>query len=406
MRRLVPAAAAALLLAAGCAPAPRPPEEIVFWQFAPPAALEPLVRRFEAENPGLRVRVEHVDRAAVADSVDAALAAGAPPDLCELDGAPMRAFLDSGELSDWSAGVADQRDSLRGWEACRVGDAIYGMPWRVSPRALYWNRDLFARAGLDPDRAPGTWDALVAAAARIQRLRGGVHGYGLATGDSLATLPEFLSFAWGNGGEVLSAAGDSVRFDSPANVQALELALRLRRVGLQARGDSLDREFAAGRLGLRVAGSDLASRLEREVPGLRFGVAPVPARVADADTAAPFADVSVLASFARSRHKEHALRLARFLVRPGNSVEAYAAAPDGLPANAGADTLEWFRGRPREALLASQVSRARFAPAHPAWDRMQRALEDELDRALRGEQGADSAVAHAGARLAMLVGRR
>lgn len=400
------AAAAALLLAVGCAPTPRPPEDVVFWQFGPPAVLEPLVRRFEGENPGVRVRLERVDRWTVADSVNAALAAGTPPDLCELGGGAMRALLESGRLSDWSAGVADQRDSLRGWETCRVGDALYGMPWRISPCVLYWNRDLFARAGLDPGAAPRTWDELVVAATRIQRLRGGVHGYGLAIGDSAGMLPEFLSFAWGNGGEVLSAAGDSSRFDSPANEQALELELRLRRAGLRAEGDSLDREFAAGRLGLRVAGPELAARLDREAPGLRFGVARVPGRTADADTSAPYATVRVLASFTQSRHKEHALRLARFLVRPDNAVAAYAAAADGLPSNAAADTLAWFRARPREALFAAQAARARFAPALPAWNRMGRALEDELERALRGDQGADSAVARAGARLATLAGRR
>jgi len=405
MKRLGRAGAvAALLLAAGCTPADKPPEEIVFWQSAPVAALEPLVRRFESENPGLRVRVEQRNGADVPDSLAAALEEGRPPDLCELDGEQMRGLLDGGALSDWSAGVADQRDSLRGWEACRVGDAIYGMPWRISARVLYWNRGLFARAGLDSGRAPGTWDQLLAAASRVQRLGGGVHGYGLATGDSVALLPEFLSYAWGNGGEVLSAGSDSSRFDSPANVQALELALRLRRASLQADGERLDREFAAGRLGLRVADSRFATRLDREAPGLRFGVAPVPGR--EAGKSAPFADVRVLASFTKSRHKEHALRLARFLVRPGIAVEAYAAHPDGLPANAGSDTLAWFRERPREALLAAQAGRARFAPAHAAWAEMEKAIEAELDDALRGEQSPDSAVAGAAVRLAELVGRR
>lgn len=407
MRRLGPAgAAAALLLAAGCAPAARPPEEMVFRQFAPVEAIEPLVRRFEAENPGLRVRVERLDRAGAADTIAAALAAGNPPDLCELDGVQVRAFLDTGALSDWSAGIADQRDSLRGWEACLVGDAIYGMPWRISARVLFWNRLLFARAGLDSSRAPATWDQLLAAASRIQRLRGGVHGYGLPAGDSLAMLPEFLSFAWGNGGEVLSAGRDSSRFGSPENTQALEFLLRLRKAGLQADGERLDREFAAGRLGLRVADSRLAARLDREAPGLRFGVAPVPARAAGAGASAPFADVSVLVSFTRSRHKEPALRLARFLARPGNAVEAFAAHPDGMPANAGADSLVWFREHPREALLAAEAGRARFAPAHAAWAGMERTIEDEIERALRGEKPADSAVTGAAVRLAELVGRR
>lgn len=395
------AAAAALLLAAGCAPAPKPPEELVFWQSGPPAALDSLVRRFEAANPGLRVRVTQVAPAAAAESLAAALAAGRPPDLCELEGVGLRALLADGSLSDWSAGIADQRDSLLGWDACRVGDALYGMPWRLSPRVLYWNRDLFARAGLDPDRAPATWDRLLAAAARVQRLGGRVRGLGLESADSAASVPEFLAFAWGNGAELLSAAGDSVRLDSPEAREALAFVVRLARGALRAGGPELDEAFAAGRLGLRIAGPELATRLGREAPRLGFGVAPVPTR--EGGPGAPYADVRVLASCARSRHKEQALRLARFLGRAEQAVEAHAAHADGVPAIAGADTLEWFRARPREALFAAEAARARFAPAHPAWPDMERALAAELAAALDGAAPADSALARAAARMTPLA---
>lgn len=397
-------AAVALVATAGCAPPARAPEPLVFWQSGPPEAIEPLVRRFEAENPALRVRVETVPRRAMPDSVALALAAGRPPDLCELDGTRMPALLASGALSDWSAGVADQRDSLNGWEACRVGDALYGMPWRVSPRVLLWNPALFARAGLDSSRAPVTWDELLAAATRLRRAGRGVHGYGMAAGDSGAVLPEFLTYAWSNGGSVLSAAADSSRFDSPRNVEALEFLARL---GETARRDStagLAAEFAAGRLGLLVTDARVALRLARAAPPPGFRIAAVPAPAGA--TARPFGEACVLVSFTRSRHKEHALRLARFLVRPANAVDASALGAEGLPANAGADTLDWFRARPVDALLATEAGRARFARAHPAWGAMAGAIDEEVERALLGEKSAARAVADASARIAALAARR
>lgn len=407
MRRAAQAWLAALLALAGaCAPAPRPPEELVFWQFAPAAALAPAVRRFEAQNPGVHVRVERLARAGAADSVAAAIASGHVPDLCEVEGEHMPPLLASGALSDWSAGVADQRDSLLGWELCRVGDAIYGMPWRLSARMLFWNKDLFARAGLDTAKAPATWEQLVAAASRVQRLGTGVHGYGIVLGDSGASFPEFMSFAWANGGEVLSAGLDSSRFDSPAVVEALALQLRLRRAGLAASADSLDSEFASGRLGMRVQSSRMVARWERQARGLRLGLAAVPAPAARRDSVAPFGDGDVLVSFTRSKHKEHALRLARFLVRPENAFATIAGEGEGLPSNAGADTLEAIRGRPRAAFVARQIARARFAPGRPAWYEMQRAIEREVGAALSGDKPAKQAVADAGGRIAELLGRR
>lgn len=318
----------------------------------------------------------------------------------------MRGLLGTGALSDWSAGVADQRDSLVGWEACRVGDALYGMPWHVSPRRLFWNAELFARAGLDPAKAPPTWDALLAAAARVQRLGRGVRGYGLADGDSAAVVAEFLSYAWANGGAVLGPAADSACFDSAPNVETLAFLLKLRHAGSRDSLPALDAAFANGRLGLRLADAGYGTRLAREAPGLRFGAGPVPVPATAKGPDAPYGEVTLLASFARSRHKEHALRLARALVRPEDAVEAFARAGGAPPANAGADTLEWFRAHPHEAALAAEAGRARFARAHPAWAEMTGAIAGQIGRAMRGEATAAEAVAEAGSRVAQLAGRR
>src|SRR5262249_44867219 len=148
------------------------------------------------------------------DSITAALH-GQPPDLCQLHAADLSGFLTRNALSDWSAGVADLRAGLRGWEMCMVGDAIYGLPWLLRTDALYFDKALMAKAGLDSTRAPDDWEELRAAAARIQRLGGGVHGVGVPAGDSGATLDRLLPFVWANDGDLLSAKLDSSRFGSP-----------------------------------------------------------------------------------------------------------------------------------------------------------------------------------------------
>jgi hypothetical protein len=129
-----------------CAPAK---QEVVFWQFWPVEVVQPLIDQFEKENPGLEVRMEQLTWQSGLEKITAAMASGNVPDLCELGSTWMPRMLDSGQLADWSAGVADLRPALRGWELCSIGDAIYGMPWVMGTRALFFNRTLFARAGLD-----------------------------------------------------------------------------------------------------------------------------------------------------------------------------------------------------------------------------------------------------------------
>ena len=386
-------------LAGACARPAAPPDEIVFWQRGPEGALAPIVARFEAGHPGLRVRVERVAAGGDSARLAAALASGEPPDLCQIASARMPELLASGRLCDWSAGVADLRDSLVGWPLCTEGDAIYGLPWLLDPEILHVDRDLMRRAGLDPAHAPETWPELAADAARIQRLGHGVHGFGVADGDAPGWAPALLPLFWSNGGELFSDKLDSSRVDSPENLEALEFALKLRRTGLVAPPDSLAREFERGRLGFVIAPASGAA-------GARAhgAVALVPRPAAGRGEHASLATGEVLVSFTSSRRKESALRLARFLSRPENALPA-ALAQGLVPATPGADTSALLRGRPREQLVLRQLAHARFEPARPAWSAVQDSLEAALGGALAGRRNAREALADADQRLAALLRR-
>lgn len=409
MKRLLPvllsAPLALLALSLSCTPQKKV-DEVVFWEFWPVDVIQPLVTRFEAENPGLEVRIEQLTWDNGRDKITAAVAAGTPPDLCELGSTYMPRFLASGALVDWSAGVADQRDSLRGWPLCKTGDAIYGLPWVLGTRALFYNKALFARAGLDSTKPPATWDELHAAAAKIQKLGGGVHGYGVSLNDRQKLFKKFMPFAWGNGGEILSAGLDSSRFDSPQNVEALQFYLSLRAVGTMGLQDQLDQSFKEGKLGLQISGGWLFKQIAKEAPGLRYGVALVPRPAADRGENASFAGGEVLVSFTRSKRKEAALRLARFLVRPENALALATSAQSVQPASVGADTLPFYRDRPEQAAMIRQFATAHFTPNHPEWDAMEQAIEEEVEQALYDRKSAAQAVHDASARITELAGKK
>lgn len=403
-RAAMAALATAALAISGCARTSQV-REVVFWQFWPLEVIQPIVQRFEAEHPGIDVRVEQLTWDSGKDKITAAVAAGRPPDLCELGSTYMPRFLEAGALSDWSAGVADLRDSLRGWDMCRVGDALYGLPWVLGTRALFYDKTLFARAGLDSSRAPETWAEVREAAARIQRLGGGVHGYGVSLNDRQKLFKKFMPYAWGNGGEVLSARLDSCRLDSPENLAALEFYLGLRAVGTTGLQDALDKEFKEGRLGMQISGAWLLRQIPKEAPALRYGVALVPRPAAGVGTHASFAGGEVLVGFKASQRKEDALRLARFLVRPDNALALAIAAQSVQPATVGADTAAFYRDQPAQATMIRQFATARFTPNHPRWDEMEEAIEEEVEQALFDRKTAKQALADAHARVAALLGR-
>jgi multiple sugar transport system substrate-binding protein len=289
---------------------------------------------------------------------------------------------------------------------CSIGDAVYGLPWVLGTRALFYNKQLMAQAGLDSTRPPETWEELHRAAAAIERLGAGVHGYGVSAKDRQKLFKKFMPFAWGNGGEILCANGDSACFDSPANREALEFYLSLRKAGSLGLQDALDRDFKEGRLGLQISGAWLCKQIPKEAPALRYGVALVPRPALDRGEHASFAGGEVLVSFQRSKRKEDALKLARFLVRPEHQLALSAAAMSVQPAFIGADTAAFYREHPELQVMIRQFATARFTPNHPEWDAMEAAIEDEVEEALYDRKSPARAVADAQARIAELLEKR
>ncbi len=398
------ALATALVGLLACAPASKT-RTIVFWQFWAADIVTPLLAEFERENPGWKVQMEQLTWQSGREKITAAVASGKVPDLCELGSTWMPLMLASGQLADWSEGVADLRDHVRGWELCSTGDKVFGIPWVMGTRALFYNKSLFARAGLDSTRPPETWEELTQAAAAIQKLGGAVKGYGVQAGERYVLFKKFMPYAWGNGGRILSDDLASADFDTPQNVEALTFYLGLRGVGMMERQDMLDRAFREGRLGLQISGAWLFRTIAKEAPGLRYGVALVPRPNRERGFHASFSGGEVLVSFAAAKQKEGALALARFLARPENAQALAAAAQSVQPATLGADTSAYYRERPNEQLMIRQFESAVPTPNHPAWDDLEAFIEDEVEQALYDKKSAAQAVADAHRRIAERIAK-
>ena len=56
-------------------------------------------------------------------------------------------------------------------EACSINGKPYALPMYVSPFVLYYNKDLFTKAGLDPEKPPKTYDEMLEMAEKLSKLR-------------------------------------------------------------------------------------------------------------------------------------------------------------------------------------------------------------------------------------------
>ncbi len=95
---------------------------------------------------------------------------------------------------------------------------LYALPHTADALHLYYRKDLLDQAGLAP---PTTWDDLVKISEKLK----GVVPYGLVSSWEKGNqfMCQFLLYAAGNGGSILSKDGNTVTLDSPENEKALQL---------------------------------------------------------------------------------------------------------------------------------------------------------------------------------------
>jgi ABC-type sugar transport system permease subunit/ABC-type glycerol-3-phosphate transport system substrate-binding protein len=100
---------------------------------------------------------------------------------------------------------------------------VYSMPYQQAVMALLYRRDIFRKAGLDPNRGPRDWAELKSFAYRVTDPEQGVYGFGLPAG-AIAGW-HFNNFLWQAGGEVVKQLPDGswkCVMDDDAAVTALQ----------------------------------------------------------------------------------------------------------------------------------------------------------------------------------------
>lgn len=357
-----------------------------FWQFWDLAIIEPMVREFERQNPGVTVRVEQLTWGSGLEKIQAAIASGTQPDLCELGSTWLPRFSYEGVLEDLTPVYEEVADRFIMWESARWRGKVYGLPWVQGSRALFCNEDLFVRAGLDPDKPPETWDDLLKAAMLIDALGDDIYGFGLNMGERYVLYKKFMAFAWGNGGRILDDDG-SVVFDSNENLEALEFYQALGQYSLKEKQAVLDHSFKNGHLGMQISGAWNLLNYELEAPNLKYRVALVPRPSQGSGTHASFAGAEMLVVFKDSKRKAEAVALARFLQEYPQAKKICLEVRSVFPASTQAlDDPAFIRDAKMRVFLEQSLT-GRTPPAHPGWIDMENVINDSVEEVMYGKVG-------------------
>jgi raffinose/stachyose/melibiose transport system substrate-binding protein len=117
---------------------------------------------FMADHPCVQINITVLENEAFKSRLTTVMQSGEPPDLFQSwGGGVLWAYADAGLLKDISPALEGEwKDSIAATAALELygkDGAYYGVPWEWGAVGIYYNKDLFEQAGLDPENPPQTW---------------------------------------------------------------------------------------------------------------------------------------------------------------------------------------------------------------------------------------------------------
>ena len=235
LERIVRAAGAAAVAAACAAPA-----HAVDLTFYYPVAVggpvtkivDGLAADFEKENPDIKLKPVYAG--SYQDTITKALTAakgGDAPHMAVILSTDMYTLIDEGLVVpfDELAKTAEERAWMGSFypgfmKNSQTGGKTWGIPFQRSTVVMYWNKELFKEAGLDPEKPPATWNELVEMGKKLTQrdASGNVATWGVQVPSSGFPYWLFQGFTTQNGVELMNAAGTQTYYDKPEVIQALQ----------------------------------------------------------------------------------------------------------------------------------------------------------------------------------------
>jgi multiple sugar transport system substrate-binding protein len=332
--------------------------EIVFWDNNGGPSRTPiyqeLIKRFEADNPGITVKYVGIPSASVQQKYDTAVAGGGAPDvggvttsyLSDLVGQDALEPLDDRLTSSALNGklVTDFVDTVR---ATSGDKKLYELPSSGNLDVLWYRTDLFQAAGLQP---PTTWDAFFDAATTLTDTSKKQYGYTLrgGAGSIFQLFAEMYGYSQVPG--FFDASGKST-VDNPKNAELVRrMAALFKKATPSADVNNnfaqMVAEFTGGNIAMMHHNLGSSADVTK---ALGDKVAAVPLPTTGTVVPNPVDGFSV---FRSSKHKDEAWKFAQFLVS-AQSNSYWNEKVGQIPANTDVQKDSWVAAnKPVQAALA------------------------------------------------------
>jgi multiple sugar transport system substrate-binding protein len=341
-------------------------------------------QRFEATHPDIHINVEDVSWDNLQQRLATDVAAGTPPDVSII---ATRWLLDYAQND-----IAEPLDSYitpefrnRFYENLLapgiVDGKTYLLPILASTRALYYNKDLFAKAGLT--EAPKTWDDLRTDAQKI--VANGQYGFGIQ-GKEIETDTYWYYPFWAYGGEILVNGKSGINSDAGVTATKLYKSFIDDKLSQPSPTGSnrqdIETLFKQGRVGAIISGPWLRGQLASDAPNLKYGLAAVPVGTKEAT----WAGSDSIVMFKSSPNKQAAWQFIQDGVFSDQTMLDFTLTEGFLPALKEEMNDKRLADDASLKAFTDMLPFAKFAPLMPKWDQVVDTTTSALQKVYLGQE--------------------
>ena len=335
---------------------------------------------FHAANPTITVKVQTVNWNDFDTKIQTMVQNRQYPDITEGD--YFSNYAQEGLLYKASDVVSDPSNLMPAFTKLgSYGGAQYGMPFTTSARAFFYNKKLFAEAGIAD--APKTWDELMTDAGKIESH--GHIGYGMPLGPEEAQAETFL-WLLGNGGGYQDASGKWA-INSPQNVETLQFMTKLVKAGdtepnpgTKNRAAILE-QFAQGQVGM-LNGLTALLPIIKQAGVLKdsdWGTAAIVGRTGPLDTTLGVCDF--MAAFKTDGSKQEAIKKFIDFALQDEYQVAFAEEYNLLPGTT-SGAAAFIKVDPALAAFVNALPKAVQYPNDPAWAQVKTQIQQIIGTAI------------------------
>ena len=410
-RRLGLLLSATLALLAGCAHSDNEDKALTFWTIGREGeAMAKLIPDFEREHPGIHVKLQQLPLTAAHQKLLTAIAGGSTPDLTQLGNTWIPEVVALHALEPLQPRVeasktiqpADYFSSI--WNTNRVDGTLYGVPWYVDTRLLFYRSDLLRQAGFDhPPRTWDEWRRMLAATSHPERK---VYGALLPTNE----FEQLLSLALQQDEPLLRDDNRYGNFESTGFKRALSFYVDTFRLHQAPAITNVEAgnpwsEFGRGVYAFYFSGPWNIGEFRQRLPASEqdaWDTAPLPGPNGPGGSNA---GGSSLVIFKASPHKDQAWAMIEYLSRPDVQQRFYDLLGDMPPRR-----RSWeggaLRDDPKARAFREQLERVKAPPAIPEWERIVTEMQLVAAQAIAGQWSIDQAAAEIDKRADRILEKR